>query len=346
MSSIVSPMRQISPRRATRSTTKSASALARRRRHGGLGGARGRLGAADDVDGGADLAPLALVEHARDHLPEVGLGLVVLAALAAHPDLVDDAPAAQRRQRHRGAARRDAEARLDLRLGQRLARQVEQAEGAPHRAREAPELGDAAAGVGGRARAACVELVGGAHARGRRSGTSSRAASWPQAASMSSPRGDADVDGDARRRAGAPGTSGCARRTGARTSGPRNGFQGMRFTLAGMPRSSRGRRSASASLSLTPASSTYSNVTRRPCDEREPARGVEQRGDRPLLVDRHDPRRAPRRWWRSARSPGWARASSAPSFSIAGHQARRRHGDPPRREARRPTGARAARARA
>ena len=189
MSSIVSPLRQISPRRATRSTTKSASALARRRRTARLGGARGRLGAADHVDGGADLAPLALVEHARDHLPEVGLGLVVLAALAAHPDLVDDAPAPERRQRHRGAARRDAQARLDLGLRQRLARQVEQAEGAAHRAREAPELGDAAAGVGGQ-RARFVELVGGAHARGDRTVTSSRAASWPQAASMSSPRGE------------------------------------------------------------------------------------------------------------------------------------------------------------
>jgi len=40
----------------------------------------------------------------------------------------------------------------------------------------------------------------------------------------------------------------------------------MRFTLEGMSRSSRTSRSASASLSLTPASSTYSNVTRRPCD--------------------------------------------------------------------------------
>ena len=113
MSSIVSPMRQISPRRATRSTTKSASALAApggRRSAGGLAAARG-LGAPDDLDGGADLAPLALVEDAGDHLPEVGLGLVVLAALAAHPDLVHDAPAPQRRQRHRGAARRDPEPR-------------------------------------------------------------------------------------------------------------------------------------------------------------------------------------------------------------------------------------------
>ena len=40
----------------------------------------------------------------------------------------------------------------------------------------------------------------------------------------------------------------------------------MRLTLVGIPRSRRGSRSASASLSLTPASSTYSNVTRRPCD--------------------------------------------------------------------------------
>ena len=39
----------------------------------------------------------------------------------------------------------------------------------------------------------------------------------------------------------------------------------MRFTFVGIPRSRRGRRSASASLSFTPASSTYSKVMRRPC---------------------------------------------------------------------------------
>ena len=55
----------------------------------------------------------------------------MLAALAAHPDRVHDAPAPERRQGHRRAARRDAEARLDVRLGQRLARQIQQAERAP-----------------------------------------------------------------------------------------------------------------------------------------------------------------------------------------------------------------------
>ena len=53
---------------------------------------------------------------------------------------------------------------------------------------------------------------------------------------------------------------------GRTNSGPSNPFQGIRFTLDGIPRSRPGRRSASASLSFTPPSMTYSNVTRRPCE--------------------------------------------------------------------------------
>ena len=71
----------------------------------------------------------------------------MVAPLPAHPDLVHDP--------HRPSAASVIEAlpaeiasrRLDLGLRQRLAREVKQAEHAPHRAGEAPELGDAPAGV-------------------------------------------------------------------------------------------------------------------------------------------------------------------------------------------------------
>ena len=67
-----------------------------------------------------------------------------------------------------------------------------------------------------------------------------------------------------RRRGGAPGRSGCARRRGARTRGPRTRSRESGSPWTGSPAAGRGRRSASASLSLTPPSMTYSNVTRRP----------------------------------------------------------------------------------
>ena len=121
MSSIVWPSRQMSSRRCSRVETKSASARAFPACPGPRGSRPG-LGLLDDGDGGADLAPLALVEHAGDHLPEVRLGLVVLAPLAAHPDPVHDAPAPQRRQRHGRAAGRYVQSPLDVRLRQRFGR--------------------------------------------------------------------------------------------------------------------------------------------------------------------------------------------------------------------------------
>src|SRR4051794_36846232 len=48
-----------------------------------LGLAGASLGAVHGLDGGANLSPLALVEDAGDHLPEVGLAAVADAAVAA-----------------------------------------------------------------------------------------------------------------------------------------------------------------------------------------------------------------------------------------------------------------------
>ena len=118
-------------------------------------------------------------------------------------------------------------------------------------------------------------------------------------------------------------------------SGPLNGFQGMRFTFAGMPRSRRGRRSASASLSLTPASSTYSKVTRRPCDSgnRRAASSSAAIGHF-LLIGMI--RVADLVGGRVQRDREVGRRLQRAELVDAGHQAGRRHRQPARREARAP----------
>ena len=62
----------------------------------------------------------------------------------------------------------------------------------------------------------------------------------------------------------------------------------MRFTFAGMPRTSSASRRASSSESFTPPSSTYSKVMRRPFRDRELAARGEELGERPAPVDRHE----------------------------------------------------------
>ena len=69
---------------------------------------------------------------------------------------------------------------------------------------------------------------------------------------------------------------------------PGHGLNGIRLTLAGMPSSSRTSSRASAGLSLTPFSITYSKVMRRALlDAGIGAARVEQLGDRIFLVERH-----------------------------------------------------------
>ena len=181
---------------------------------------------------------------------------------------------------------------------------------------------------------ASLELVGGAHAR-----------RWSEPARAAAQLAAGGVD------VVAAGRCGCRRHVGRaqalleradalgrralRTAGPLNGFQGMRFTLAGMPRSRRGRRSASASLSLTPGEQHVLERDAAAVRQREAPRGVQQRRDRPLLLI----------------GMIASRTSSVVAFSEIARlgaglqraqlldgrdQARRRHRDPPRREARAP----------
>ena len=117
---------------------------------------------------------------------------------------------------------------------------------------------------------------------------------------------------------------GCARRrrrarpTGGRTGMPAAALSGIRFTFALMPASSRASRRASSSESLTPSSSTYSNVIRLRFLTAETA--GRPRGCRAANTSSSAARwrRAAPRWSRGARSPGSASASSCASLSSIG----------------------------
>jgi hypothetical protein len=89
---------------------------------------------------GADPAQLALAKHPRDHLPDAGLGLEVLAALADHPGLLDDLPVRELVDQHRHRAGRQPEALAEIGGRERMILEVEHRPHPAHVAAEAPRL--------------------------------------------------------------------------------------------------------------------------------------------------------------------------------------------------------------
>jgi len=94
--------------------------------------------------GVADPDELALAQHARHHLPDAGLRLVVVAALARHPALLHHAPLGELGQSHRDRAGRQLQDLGEVAGGQRPVAEIEHAPHATHVALEAPELHEAA----------------------------------------------------------------------------------------------------------------------------------------------------------------------------------------------------------
>ena len=108
------------------------------------------------------------------------------------------------------------------------------------------------------------------------------------------------------------------RPTAARTECPAAAFSGIRFTFDFTPASSFASRRASCGESLTPASSTYSNVIRLRRLQREALARVDDVGDAVFLVERHELAALQRRSARAARSPGSASSARCASRSSAG----------------------------